>query len=478
MKRWRLRTKLTLWSALVTGLALLTLGLVAAINVFLEEIKEIDHRLAANSNLLFAEMPGGSGIDWSNADRSAAVLKNAKSLHGFAIGGTAGTKVAAVHVYPAELAPLFAAWPPAKPFSFARLGHRWLRLAVFTRENRTLVIAADAGPARETVEELLIAYFLALPIVLVVVGIGSWWIAGRALRPIAEITAAAAAITAERLDARLPVPPADDEIGRHTRVLNAMFDRLQRSFEQANRFTADASHELRTPLTILRGEIEEALRSSAGRPEQEKVLVSLLEQTGALQKISANLLLLARFDAGKSQLEKAPLDFSASVIDAVEDAGLLAAPARVKVSAVVAPEVRVNGDAVLLRRVLLNLVDNAVRYNQPDGEVRFNLRTEEGDAVFSIANTGRGIPTAKHGELFQRFFRLDSDRNRASGGSGLGLSLCREIIHAHGGTITLGRSDETWTEFLVHLPRLAVLSSAKTQTLPGLGQNQSHAFLP
>lgn len=459
MKRWRLRTKLTLWSALVTGLALLTLGVVAAINVFLEEIKEIDHRLAANSTLLFAEMPEDAASDWSRPDRSAAVLKNAKSLYGFAVGEKNG---AVTHFYPEDLAPLAESWPPSRRFSFARLGRRRLRLATFTRENRTLLIAADAAPARETVEELLTAYFLALPIVLVVVGIGSWWIAGRALRPIADITTAAAAITAERLGARLPVPPADDEIGRHTRVLNAMFDRLQRSFEQATRFTADASHELRTPLTILRGEIEEALRSSSGRPDQEKVLVSLLEQTGALQKISANLLLLARFDAGKSQLEKTTLDLSATVLDAVEDAELLAAPARVKISADIAPNVRVSGDAVLLRRVLLNLVDNAVRYNQPDGEVRFTLRSEGETAVFSIANTGRGIPAAKHGELFQRFFRLDSDRNRASGGSGLGLSLCREIIHAHGGTIVLGRSDATWTEFVVRLPFSGVLSSAES----------------
>ena len=457
MKRWRLRTKLTLWSALGTGLALLTLGVVAAINVYREEIDEIDHRLIANSTLLFPAMPASSASDWSNPDRSAALLKNAKSLYGFALRDTAGV---IVHAYPDDLGAARNIWPPGKRFSFARLGHRRLRIGAFTRDGRTLLIAADAAPARETVEELLTAYFLALPLVLVVVGIGSWWMAGRALQPIADITAAAAAITAERLDARLPAPPADDEIGRHTRVLNAMFDRLQHSFEQATRFTADASHELRTPLTILRGEIEEALRSSSGHPDHEKTLVSLLEQTGALQKISANLLLLARFDAGKAPLENAPLDLSAAVQEAVEDAELLAAPMRVKISSEITRGLRIAGDAVLLRRVLLNLVDNAVRYNRPDGEVRFALRTEAATAVFSIANTGAGIPAAKHPELFQRFFRLDSDRNRASGGSGLGLSLCREIINAHGGTIVLARSDETWTEFVLRLPASGANSSA------------------
>ena len=449
MKRWRLRTKLTLWSALVTGLALLTLGSVAAVNVYLEEIDKVDRRLSASAELLFDEVPARANTDWRNSERLARILREAESLYGFVIGEKEG-KVA--HVYPEKLSTLTQHWPPAKEFFFASIGNRQLRVGVFDQGSRRLLVAANAGPAFETVEELLTAYFLALPVVLVVVGLGSWWMAGRALRPIAGITKAAAAITAERLDARLPPPVADDEIGRHTQVLNAMFDRLQRSFEQARRFTADASHELRTPLTILRGEIEQALRANSNNPEQEKILVSLLEQTGALQKISANLLLLARFDAGKSQLECTPLDMSEIVREAIEDAELLAAPTHLKIIAEIAPGIRVPGDAVLLRHVLLNLIENAVRYNRPDGEVHFALRAEAETAVFSIANTGEGIPATRHAELFQRFFRLHTDRNRASGGSGLGLSLCREIVEAHGGTINLGRSDETWTEFVVRLP--------------------------
>ena len=449
MKRWRLRTKLTLWSALVTGFALLTLGVVAAINVYREEIHEIDHRLQNNSELLLDELPTLSTSDWSNSDRLGRVLKNSDSLYGFAIGGNDGN---VAHVYPEKIAGITGRWPLKRGFFFTRLGDRRLRVGVFVEGDRRLLVAASAGPARETVEELLSAYFLALPVVLIVVGIGSWWMAGRALRPIAEITNAAAAITAERLDARLPVPPADDEIGRHTRVLNAMFDRLQRSFEQATRFTADASHELRTPLTVLRGEIEEALRSNRGNAEQERILISLLEQTGVLQKISANLLLLARFDAGKARLEATRIDLSAMVAEAAEDVELLAGTEQLRVMAEIAPGVQLNADAVLIRRVLLNLSDNAVRYNRPGGEVRIGLRAEAEAAVLTMANTGRGIPAEKHGELFQRFFRLDSDRNRASGGSGLGLSLCREIVMAHGGTIALGRSDGEWTEFVVRLP--------------------------
>ena len=251
------------------------------------------------------------------------------------------------------------------------------------------------------------------------------------------------------------MPDTTDEIGEHIQVLNGMFDRLQRSFEQANRFTADAAHELRTPLTIMRGQIEEALRSGRFKLEQERFLVGLLEETTGLQKISDNLLLLARFDTGKSTLQLTSLDFSAVVREAGEDAELLAAPRGISIRVQIAPSIHVNGDRVMLRRVALNLIDNAVKFNREGGEVSLVLRSVDGAAVFSVGNTGPGIPTERQGALFERFFRIGSDRNRDTGGSGLGLSLCREIVNAHGGRIELSRSKEDWTEFNVCLVMLS-----------------------
>jgi two-component system, OmpR family, heavy metal sensor histidine kinase CusS len=454
MKAWPLRTKLTLWSAFVTGLALLTLAAVTTVSLYFAQIEGVDDHLAAESELFFAALPAGPG---ENAVPPGASLlrRHNEVLHGFAIGPTGGR---ATEFYPADIASLAAVWPPARGVRMAKLDGKYVRVGVFTERDRSLLLVADLESVREALAALLGAYGVALPLVLIVVAVGSSWIARRALRPITDITAAAGVITAERLDARLPLPAADDEIGRHIRVLNEMFDRLQRSFEQATRFAADASHELRTPLTILRGEIEEALLSNRGDGEQEKLLVSLLEQTSGLQKIADNLLLLARFDAGKAPLDKVPVDLSALVAEAVDDAEMLAALQSIKILATIAPGVRVDGDALLLRRVLLNLVDNAVRYNRPEGEVRFALETEGAEARLTLTNTGPGIPEERRSELFQRFFRLNTDRNRGTGGSGLGLSLCREIVSAHGGRIELASSEPDCTRFTVRLSALPASS--------------------
>ena len=449
MKTWSLRTKLALWSALVTALTLLTFGGVAAFGLYFRQTRTMEKSLVASSKVFFRELSESGTPSKNDMDEAVLLLKGTTPLYGLAFGRTSEKPN---HIYPEKLSELVRGWPLAVGFSTVKLGKKEFRLGVFVDGEFTLVLAADLHPVQDMVGDLMEQYLLALPFVLLVGAAGSWWFARRALQPVAAITRAAEAITAERLDARLPTPLSDDEIGQLTRVLNAMFDRLQRGFEQATRFTADASHELRTPLTILRGEIEEALRTGSFDSTQEKLLVDLLEQTSGLQKIADNLLLLARFDAGKSSLVREPIDLSLLVQETVEDAELLASPLKISIHAEVAPGVRVSGDAHLLRRVLLNLIDNAVRYNRPGGEVWLELRREVDEVVLLVANTGSGIPKDRRVELFQRFFRLNADRNRGTGGSGLGLSLCREITVAHGGSIELSRSDNDRTEFLVRLP--------------------------
>ena len=451
MKRWPLRWQITLWSVLITALALVTFGAVVLVTLYAQQIEAVDGQLATDARFAFS-LPGEAGpLRQADLERLAALSGSDRKLYGFVLGPA--RPGAALAARPAALAAALPPWPPTRQHFTRKVGGRRLRFGVFIRQDTALVLAASLRGAEESVGDLLGAYAIALPAVLLIVGAGSWWIARRALRPVTAITAATAQITADRLGERLPVPPTEDEIGRHIRVLNGMFDRLERSFEQASRFTADAAHELRTPLTIMRGQLEEALRSGCFNAEQQALLVGLLEENTGLQRIAENLLLLARFDTGRSQLLRAPVDLSASVDEAREDAELLAASRRIRIGGATAPDVSVEGDGTMLRRVLLNLIDNAVKFNGAEGEVRIDLRREDGDALVIVGNSGPGIPEERRAHLFQRFYRADTSRNSAEGGSGLGLSLCREIITAHGGRIDLTRADGDWTEFTVRLPR-------------------------
>ena len=458
MKTWTLRTRLTLWSSLVSALALIAFAIAAAIGLYYRQIKNLDKQLTADAQVFFAELHEHGAPTRKDAKDALLLLKSSARLQAYAVGPAGAPPT---DLYPAPQANWLAtATREPGIVTVGRPGEN-VRLGVFRSGVTTLMLVATLHSIEETVWLSLRAFLLALPAVLLLVGAGSAWLANRALAPLAEMTRTAEGITAARLGARLPQPATNDEIGRHIRVLNAMFDRLQRGFEQATRFTADASHELRTPLTILRGEIEEILRSGRLSDPLERRHVSLLEQVVQLQKITGNLLLLSRFDAGKAPLALERVDLSALVAEAAEDVELLAAKSGLTVHADVVPGLLVDGDEVLLRRLLTNLADNAVRHNRAGGSVRLTLRTanDAARAEFRIANTGAGIPPAQQGELFRRFFRLATDRARVSGGTGLGLSLCREIVVAHGGHITLTRGEPDATEFTVTLPIAAVVST-------------------
>jgi heavy metal sensor kinase len=273
-------------------------------------------------------------------------------------------------------------------------------------------------------------------VVLLVAGLGGWWIAGRALAPVHALTEAAEQVHAAKLDARVPVPAAADEIQRLALVLNEMFARLEGSFTQAQRFAADASHELRTPLTIMRGQVEQMLHTNGLSADQEAGLLSMQEEIHRLGRITEQLLLLARFDAGRVDLKLEQIDLSSLAREACEDAELLATVHEVNLTKQITPGVLVTGDKGQLRRVLLNLLHNATQYNFPGGSVVCMIEATPEGAVASVANTGPSIPAEQRERIFERFYRADPSRTER-GGHGLGLSLCREIARAHGGSIVL-----------------------------------------
>ena len=283
---------------------------------------------------------------------------------------------------------------------------------------------------------------------------GGWWITRRALAPVAALTAAAGNINHQNLHRELPRSGNGDELDRLTEVFNAMTARLDDSFRRIREFTLHASHELKTPLTILHGETETALRDGTLSPAQRDFLASHLDELQRLAKIVDGLALLAKADAGLISLKHEELALDEIVRDAFDDAQILARPADVAVTLAECDPIVLHGDRHRLRQLLLNLADNAVKYNRPGGTVGISLRRHQELAELRISNTGKGIAPELLPRVCDRFFRGDPSHNSAVDGCGLGLSIAQWIVSAHHGTLEFTSEIDGLTEVTVRLPLL------------------------
>jgi signal transduction histidine kinase len=287
----------------------------------------------------------------------------------------------------------------------------------------------------------------------VVIGVlGGLWLTRRALAPVAALTNAVEKIHENNLGEKIPRTNNGDELDRLTEVFNAMTTRLNDSFNRIREFTLHASHELKTPLTVLRGETETVLRDEALPPAERERAESQLDELRRLTRIVDGLTLLAKADAGQVALTLEPIRFDELVRDNFADAQILAEPHGIKVELENCEEISVHGDRHRLRQLLLNLADNAVKYNQPQGKVTMSLRRAENFAEFKIVNTGKGIPPEMLPRVFDRFFRGDPAHSAAVDGCGLGLSIAQWIVSAHGGKIQIVSVPSQSATVIVHLP--------------------------
>jgi two-component system heavy metal sensor histidine kinase CusS len=321
------------------------------------------------------------------------------------------------------------------------------RLGMLGTSDTALAIGLNYAESRAELNRTRNAFLITLPMAFLTAGLGGWWIAGRSLRPMRQIAETAERMTASGLDQRIPAANEDPEIARVIQVLNRMMDRLEASFRQANRFSADASHELKTPLAIMQGELQSALHEAAPGSREQQTFSNLLEETQRLKTITRSLLLLAQADAGQLKLSREPVNLSAVLENLVEDAKILAEELQLQFEVELPPQVILQADRPLLESALLNLLTNAVKYNQPGGRVRVRLEPGVANLLLEIGNSGPGIPPAEQEKIFDRFHRVDAMRGRAVDGIGLGLSLAREIIRAHGGELSLEESGAGWTRF-------------------------------
>ena len=325
------------------------------------------------------------------------------------------------------------------------------RIMVGGNPYSSVVIAANLVELNRDLQEFGRRLLPLLPVVLVFAAAIAWWLATRALRPVTALTAAAEAITTAGLDRRIAAPVHDREFQRLVSVFNAMLDRLEQGFHQARRFSADASHELKTPLALLQLELEQALRDAAPGSPAQQTYSSLLEEIQRLKAILEKLLLLSLADSGRMSLQRTPVDLGRILADILEDGAALAP--HLQFTSSLDAKVTVSADAVLIEQALQNLVGNAIKYNRANGAVHVTLALRGDQAVVSVANTGPGIAQEDQARVFERFFRGDRARTRdATAGVGLGLSLSREILRAHGGDLALTASAADRTEFTATLP--------------------------
>jgi two-component system OmpR family sensor kinase len=276
------------------------------------------------------------------------------------------------------------------------------------------------------------------------------WMARRALRPVDELTKTAMAIyRAENLEKRVTVPKANDEVSRLSRAFNEMLERLSLLFRAQQRLIADVSHELRTPLTVIRGNVD--LLRMGGCCDKE-LLDAITEETDRMTRMVKNLSLLSQMDAGVLQLNLKQINVQQLLASILRSAQIISA-GKVSVSAMSEPDLTIEADPDQTKQVLLNLVENAIKYTPEGGEVKIEAVGNYGDHVrISVSDNGPGIPEKDLPHIFERFYRVDKSRSRALGGSGLGLSIAQSIVQAHHGQITVRSKEGVGTTFDVYLP--------------------------
>jgi signal transduction histidine kinase len=318
--------------------------------------------------------------------------------------------------------------------SFENEGSQWHAALVVAPGGRGFVAADAAAAAEELRRAVKGAAGTVVPLALVLVALAAWLLSAVSMRPVDRLREAMKSVSRKDLSQRLSSGGEDREFKELIGTYNAMLERLQASFEQASRFSADAAHELRTPLTILQGRLEQAIRNSEHGAIRAD-LTDMLDELGRLVSITRKLLLLSQADAGRLALHRTRVDLTELLNALVSDAQMLAADRRV--SSTVESGLIVDGDALLLRQLLNNLVSNAVRYCKPGGWIDVSGRALASGVEVTFANSADPVPPESRLRFFDRFYRLDPARNRQSEGTGLGLSLAREIARAHGGDLSL-----------------------------------------
>jgi heavy metal sensor kinase len=313
---------------------------------------------------------------------------------------------------------------------------------------------------------LLVTFGIYVPFLILIAVVSGYWLMRRSLQPVDETTRRAEGITSSNLSERLPVIRTGDELERLSVALNHMIERLEEAFQHVHRFSADASHELRTPLTILQLELE----GIAQNPRLERALAdqigSALEETSRMSRIVENLLTISRLDVGELKMDKSQLDLGQLASFTTDQMRLLAEEKSITLRCQTGDDILVEGDRSRLQQVIVNLVDNAIKYTQEGGEVEVKVRRDANAAILEVCDNGPGILANALPHVFERFYRADKGRSRELGGAGLGLAIAKSICSAHGAQISVSSQQGIGSCFRVQM----ALFPAPMATRPAIRQ--------
>lgn len=450
-----IRVRLTGWYAVVLSLMLVVYASATFLAVRSEFLEQLDDQLHGDFETAEGFLaPAADGrVAWSAGRRHDPDDEEDRGSDVWAANGDQIYRSGASSSLPP--AALATAGAQGRYESIVANGRRWRTLtgtSLVGGRSVVLRVSRSEEHVRNQLWEVLSVLVLGFPFVVVLAGVGGYVLARRALKPIDQLASEANRITAERLHERLSVSNQHDEVGRLAAVINDTFARLEFSFEQLRRFTADASHELRTPLSVIRGIGEAGLAETRTPAEYKEAMGSMLEEVDRLTNLVDTLLRLSHGDAGTVRLRREAIDLGELTREVVASLGILAEERNQRLAVDLAAGVSVSADRLVLRESITNVIDNAIKYSPHGSTIDIRVRPEAGEAVLSVADQGSGIAPEHRERIFDRFFRLDEARSRDSGGTGLGLAIAKWAVDVNGGRISVEAGADRGSVFRIVLP--------------------------
>ncbi|HKQ06210.1 MAG TPA: ATP-binding protein [Blastocatellia bacterium] len=456
------RVRLTLWYVLVFGVLLSGFSLAIYLALSKSLYSRLDLSLASAAKTVVNSFQVETGERGGDAAAGAADTLSTLQLPDVYVAIYEGDHVLATN-YPdghpptppeALLAPESHGQMAFRTVSgFGEEGARQVWMPLQTKAGEYVVlITAPLHDLGEQLEAIQRTFYFGLPAALLAAGVGGFLLARKSLAPVVAMSNQAERISARNLHERLQIRNAKDELGHLASVFNELLSRLDRSFEGMRTFMADASHELRTPLSIIRGETDVALTQDRDPAEYKAALAIIQDEAKRLSRLVDDMLELARADAGQRPLRMADFYLNDLVDECCRAAQVLAAQKGISLQAEPAPDLSFSGDEDILRRMLLNLLDNAIKYTPAGGSVIVGIEAEAKAVRISVSDTGIGIPADALPQVFERFYRIAKARSRADGGSGLGLAIAKWAAEAHKGAIRVTSQLGRGSTFTVTLP--------------------------